>query len=315
MLTRQEKERLVIDLYNQGKTIRDIAKELRMSFRDIGTILKKESGEKQDRKQSPSSQAYKLFSEGKTPIEVAIAIDLGESETTKYYEEYLNLNQTHELSMVHKEIGSDILHFLELYRLSKKERMNPQHIVSLLRIANNDLPATERRYYRLKRDLVLLELEKQKSEQVGSQVRSLAKLAEDYKQQIEELRRKKIALEGLIEKCENSEVYKKIRRTAEEEVNNTLSKSRDLLMLAISSILESISKDPTKYNFLVYSNQYNKDKWHTLHPNFTDMYRSLILNDSQKLFEVMTRELTNSIIDNFILNLSPPLVESSSRQS
>ena len=41
MLTRQEKERLVIDLYNQGKTIRDIATELRMSFRDIGTILKK----------------------------------------------------------------------------------------------------------------------------------------------------------------------------------------------------------------------------------------------------------------------------------
>jgi hypothetical protein len=41
MLTRQEQERLVIDLYNQGKTIRDIATELRMLFRDIGTILKK----------------------------------------------------------------------------------------------------------------------------------------------------------------------------------------------------------------------------------------------------------------------------------
>jgi DNA-binding NarL/FixJ family response regulator len=38
MLTRQEREQLVIDLYNQGKTIRDIAKEVRMSFRDIGAI-------------------------------------------------------------------------------------------------------------------------------------------------------------------------------------------------------------------------------------------------------------------------------------
>jgi hypothetical protein len=235
LLTRQEKEKLVIDLYNQGKTIREISKEVRISFRDIGVILRKESGEKeekQDRKQSPSSQAYKLFSEDKTPIEVAIKLDLGESETTKYYEEYLNLNQMHELSTVHKEIGSDIVHFLELYRLSKKERMNPQHIVSLLRIANKDLPATERRYYRLERDLVLLELEKQKSEQVGSQVGTLAKLVEDYKQQIEELSRKKIALEGLIEKCENNEVYKKIRRTIEEEVNNTLSESKDLLILA-----------------------------------------------------------------------------------
>jgi hypothetical protein len=88
---------------------------------------------------------------------VAIALDLNEFETTKYYEEYLNLKQMHELTMVHKEIGSDIVHFLQLYRLSKKERMNPQHIVSLLRIANNDLPASERRYHRLKKDLVLLE--------------------------------------------------------------------------------------------------------------------------------------------------------------
>jgi hypothetical protein len=307
MLTRQEKERQVIDLYNQNKTYREIAKEVRICPRDIGNILKKASGEKeekQDRKQSllsPSSQAYKLFSEGKTPIEVAIALDLGESETTKYYEEYLNLKQMYDLQMVYEELGGDIVHFLELYRLSKKERMNPQHIVNLLRIVNNELPASERRYYRLKKDLLLLELEKQKSEKIGSQVGSLAKLAEDYKQQIEELRRKKIVLDGLIEKCENSEVYKKIRRTAEEEVNNTLSKSRDLLMLAIFSVIESISKDPTKYNFLVYSNQYNKHKWHTLHPNFTNMYRSLILDDSQKLFEVMTRELTNNIIDNFEL--------------
>jgi transposase len=320
MLTRQEKERLVKELYNQGKSIRDIAKELRMSFRDIGTILKKASGgaeEKQDRKQSllsPSSQAYQLFSEGKTLLEVAIALDLNESETTKYYEEYLGLKQMHELKMVYDEIGSDIVHFLQLYRLSKKEGMNPQHVVSLLRIANNGLPASERRYHRLKRDLVLLELEKQKSEQIGSQVGILAKLAENYKQQIEELRRKKIALEGLIREFENNEIYKKIRRTVEEEVNKMLSKSRDLLMLAISSVLESISKDPTKYNLLVISNQYNNDKWHTPHPNFIYMYRSLILDDSQKLFKVMTRELTNNIIDNFILKLSP-LVESSSRQS
>jgi hypothetical protein len=300
LLTRQEKERLVIDLYNQGKTIREISKEVRISFRDIGTILRKESGkkeEKQDRKQSPSSQAYKLFSEDKTPIEVAIKLDLGESETTKYYEEYLNLNQMHELSTVHKEIGSDIVHFLELYRLSKKERMNPQHIVSLLRIANKDLPATERRYYRLKKDLVLLELEKQKAEQIGSQAGSLAELAIDYKQQIKELHRKKVALESQIEECEKNKVYKKIRRVAEEEVNNTLSKSKELLTLAISSVLESITKDPARYYFLIKSNQNNYYKWQTPHHNFTDMYRSLILEDSQKLFEVMTRELTNKILE------------------
>jgi predicted transcriptional regulator len=109
MLTRQEKERKVIDLYNnQNKTYREIAREVRICPRDIGIILKKASGEveeKQDRKQSLSSQAYKFFSEGKTTIEVAIALDLSEYETTKYYEEYLHLKQMHELRMVYDKIG------------------------------------------------------------------------------------------------------------------------------------------------------------------------------------------------------------------
>ncbi|HEX5893046.1 MAG TPA: hypothetical protein VFY41_09310 [Nitrososphaeraceae archaeon] len=46
IITRQERERLVLHLYNQGKTIREIAKEARMSFRDIGAILNKTFTEK-----------------------------------------------------------------------------------------------------------------------------------------------------------------------------------------------------------------------------------------------------------------------------
>src|SRR5215208_5861651 len=112
MLTRQEKERLVIDLYNQNKTYREIAKKVRICPRDIGAILKKASGEreeKQDIKESisPSTKAYRLFCKGKTPIEAAIALDLNEHEITKYHEEYLALKQMHELRMVYEEIGGD----------------------------------------------------------------------------------------------------------------------------------------------------------------------------------------------------------------
>ena len=40
-MNRQEKHQLVVQLYNEGKTMRDIAKEAHMSFGDIGTIIKK----------------------------------------------------------------------------------------------------------------------------------------------------------------------------------------------------------------------------------------------------------------------------------
>src|SRR5215216_1236408 len=98
IMPRKERERLVLELYNQGKTIREIAKEARMSFRDIGVILNRAVEEKtegikqqddnndaknqgqQEQQLSLSAQAYKLFSDRKTPLEVAIALNLRESE-------------------------------------------------------------------------------------------------------------------------------------------------------------------------------------------------------------------------------------------
>ena len=271
-----------------------------MSFRDIGSILKKASGEmeeKQDKEQSPllspSTQAYRLFSKGKAPIEVAIALDLNESETTKYYEEYLSLKQMHDLRMVYEEIGGDTVHFLKLYRLSKAAHMNPEHVVNLLQMSNEYLPLLEQKYKRLTKEIDFLESEKQKSEQIGSQVRILARTLEDYNQQIKELHRKKIRLEGLVEEFENNKIYKKIRQTTEEEVNNTLSKRKDLLQLAVSSVIESIRRNPTKYNFLISSNQYQDGQ----HMAFIDVYRALILDEAQRIFEVMVRDLTSRIIN------------------
>ena len=114
MLTRQEREQAVLDLYNQGKTIRDIAREVRISFRDIGVVLKKEEEKMEKEKQrtrfennmtftegdnswgtnSSSTQAYKLFSQGRTPVEVAIELDLNEKQVTKHYMEYWKLKGT-----------------------------------------------------------------------------------------------------------------------------------------------------------------------------------------------------------------------------
>src|SRR5215203_1452730 len=305
MLTRQEKERLVINLYNQNKTYREIAKEVRICPRDIGAILKKASGEreeKQDIKESlsPSTQAYHLFSKGKTPIEVAIALDLSESETTKYYEEYLDLKQMHDLRMVYEEIGGDIAHFLKLYKLSKDAHMNPEHVVNLLQMSNEYLPLLELRYKRLTKEIYYLESEKQKLKNLGNQIRISTKILDEYRQEIKNLQRKKIRLEILM----NSGRYEKLRKIAEEEVTNSLSKRRDLLKLAVSSVIESIRRDPTKYNFLINSNQYQDGQ----HMVFIDVYRALILDEAQRIFEVMAKDLTSRIINEAALTIPPKTI-------
>ena len=41
-LNKFEKEKRVIELHKQGKTIKEIAKEVHMAFRDISKIIKKQ---------------------------------------------------------------------------------------------------------------------------------------------------------------------------------------------------------------------------------------------------------------------------------
>ena len=64
-----------------------------MSIRDISSILKEEESKQhkykhQQQQQELSAKAYELFSKGKTPVEVAIALNLRAPEVTILYREY-----------------------------------------------------------------------------------------------------------------------------------------------------------------------------------------------------------------------------------
>jgi DNA-binding NarL/FixJ family response regulator len=73
VLTKVEKERLVLDLYHQGKNTRQIAKQVGISFGDLGAIVQNAAKEKErEHSISVSSEAYAMFSNGKTPIQVTI---------------------------------------------------------------------------------------------------------------------------------------------------------------------------------------------------------------------------------------------------
>ena len=79
-----------------------------------------------------SAQAYKLFSDRKTPLQVAVTLNLRESEATKYYREYWKLKQLHNLNMIYEETKGDIEPFLRLYRLSKRKGMGIKQVVNIL---------------------------------------------------------------------------------------------------------------------------------------------------------------------------------------
>jgi IS30 family transposase len=109
-----ERERTVLELYKQGKSTRDIAKELRMSLRDISTILRKNqtshgigimdndinnsnSNNNNKSRNEKATQAYKLFSQGKRVSDVAIELGLREKEASRLFSEFLRLKGQQEI--------------------------------------------------------------------------------------------------------------------------------------------------------------------------------------------------------------------------
>jgi hypothetical protein len=159
------------------------------------------------------------------------------------------------------------------------------------------------KYKRLTKEIDSLEFEKQKSRDLGNQVRVLTKVSDKYKEEIKNLQKEKTRLETLVKIFENSSEYKKIRQTAEEEVTYSLSKRKDLLKLAVSCVIEAILRDPVNFNLLINSSQYG-DGQQKASQAFIDLCRVLVLNEAQKLFEVMARELTNNVIKGATLTIS-----------
>lgn len=170
VITRQEKEKLILDLYNQGKTYQQIASIARVSVRDIKPVLEKaekererelgittQEGKENDsnnhkpQKSSFASQAYRLFSEGKSPLQVAVELNLREAEATKYYREHWKLKQLYNLNLIYEDIKNDIFPLAKLYRRIKIAGIKTEQAVNLIKMAEYDLPAIEQKYQRIKK--------------------------------------------------------------------------------------------------------------------------------------------------------------------
>ena len=73
-----------------------ITKVAHVSCTQISLIKKNKMGE-DGVQSSMRTQAYKMFFEGKQPIEVSIALEISEEVTTKFWEEYLKLTRHYKL--------------------------------------------------------------------------------------------------------------------------------------------------------------------------------------------------------------------------
>ena len=262
---------------------------------------------------------------------MAIELDLRESQVTKYYREYWKLKGLHKLMLVYEEIKDDIKYFLKLHRLSKAAGMSTEHVVNLLEIANNDLPALENRYKKLQRNVDHLESKELDAsitlEELKSQIQDANQMLDSCRlscqkeiSKIFRLHRQNIMLSTLLRQFKNSdEDYCKIRYTAKQTVKNVLSDNRQLLKIAILSLIESLRADPVKFDFLIHdmsplltmskstiidhagtSGNYHikSSSSHYNQNNHAETLTETIVNEAASLYEKMVKDFTNQTVTN-----------------
>jgi hypothetical protein len=173
-MNREEKEQYIIRLYNEGKSTREIAELVHMSFRDIGAVIRKAKfevdrergplGDDDIKSKSKTTQAIKLFSELESPVEVAIALDLPAEEVQAIYLKYWQLEGMFKLAQIYEEAKYDLPDLLTLHRVVKGLGMEKQDIINVLEFVKyNELRTLQAKVECLRNDIDMLEDEKTKA--------------------------------------------------------------------------------------------------------------------------------------------------------
>ena len=173
-LNKFEKEKRVIDLHLAGKTIREIAKEVHMSFTPISNIIKacerkKELQAKREesnqsnhtKKPSISSQAFILFKEGKQIDEVKVLLDIPYKLAIGYWSAYLESIRMFEAFEFYQENSYDMPTFLRINNFLKLNNVYGKDIVNVLRTAK-DILNLNKTYSNLKIEINNLEQKRMK---------------------------------------------------------------------------------------------------------------------------------------------------------
>ena len=152
-LNKEQKAKLIIDLYyNQGKTYYEIVKEVKVSPNYVSAVLKKHEEEEnaaavskikheeQEAKTSKEVTSFKLFSEGKNTIEVAIDLKLSEEEVTQFYKGFLKLKGLDKFGIIYEKYIHHNPRLLKLFRQAEKESVDIGQLVKLAKLADENNP-------------------------------------------------------------------------------------------------------------------------------------------------------------------------------
>ena len=155
-MDKKQREALVLAMLEKGESYRCIAQKAKVSPNTI-KMLANRAG--LDETTSISSRAFELYVQQKTPVEVAIVLNLEAEKAINYYHQYFMLLGITEFTKAYLQVKDNPWPFVDLVKLTQNSRMKDVEVVELLKIANGYLPRVRLEYDRIKEEKSSLEAE------------------------------------------------------------------------------------------------------------------------------------------------------------
>jgi Fe-S-cluster formation regulator IscX/YfhJ len=115
-------------------------------------MIDDEDNKKSHSNNEKATQAYKLFSEEKKPVQVAIELGLREKQVNNFFREFWKLKKLNGLYEIYPQIEPYLPSFLKLHKALKKRGLNPQNtesFVNLIEWGVVKLPKFQDQYQKL----------------------------------------------------------------------------------------------------------------------------------------------------------------------
>jgi transposase len=256
-LNKHQKKALVIQLYNQGKTRRQIAEIVHMSFKDIADVINEYTGEDirvNKAGKSKDARAFELFLQGKQSVEVAIELDIPADQVEELHVQYWRLSKLDNLEILYHEAEYSLSLLLRLYNVLKDKRITKDKDISdLIELANDGLPNLRARFELLLNQVTTLENEKDSlNNKILGLRNSIHTNNENIRKQnvqLQSLAKKQSILEIMLQNATKEPNYPKVAELVDQRLNDKSS----LLVAALIAVFKTLKANPYGLNLLTSS--------------------------------------------------------------